>query len=446
MFYGYVIAGVASVATVATSPGQSFLVGKFFVPLQDHLGLDADAPITTVYGLATFCAAIPLMLTGNLADRFGPRVMMGVSSLMLGVACVGITQVSSLWTLGLAFFGLRFFGQGVLGLSASHALALWFERRLGTLTGIKSLAMPLAQGVLPGMITVVIASQGWQVTYALLGVIVWVSVLPLVVFVHRDRPEDIGQRVDGEPAEIRAEEHEPAHAHPEDRLLHSLAVTEGLDDIADHEGDAGVETGASEPRASTAAAFTLSQALSTRAYWIITGCLCASAIIGTAIVFLMEPMVVSAGLVKADGDRLFLVFGLVSAAFTIPAGMIVDRVHPRWVMSSATAGLALSCAILGVSTSFYVSACAMIALALGQVMAFLGSVTLLARFFGRAHHGVIRSSLGTFTVMGTSIGPYLFAKPADVFGDYTVPLIASAALTAPLALFAIALKPPKPFG
>ena len=55
MFYGWVILGVATVATLATSPGQSYLVGKFNAEIQAALGID-ETTLTAAYGIATFAA------------------------------------------------------------------------------------------------------------------------------------------------------------------------------------------------------------------------------------------------------------------------------------------------------------------------------------------------------------------------------------------------------
>ncbi|MEM9082055.1 MAG: MFS transporter, partial [Planctomycetota bacterium] len=125
-FYGWVVLGIATLATVATSPGQSYLVGVFNEPIGRAVGIE-EKQITLAYGIATACAALPLLLVGRLADRFGPKAVMIGSSIGLGIGCFAIGFVEGVWSLGVAYFFIRFMGQGALGLSASHSTAMWFE-------------------------------------------------------------------------------------------------------------------------------------------------------------------------------------------------------------------------------------------------------------------------------------------------------------------------------
>lgn len=461
MFYGWVILGIAGVATFATSPGQSYLVGKFNASIEETLGI-GETTLTGAYAIATFAAAVPLLYVGRLADRFGPRVLMGVSALALGGACWAIGYAQGPISLTLCYFLLRLSGQGALGLSASHSTAMWFERKLGTATGAKMFAMPLAILVLPPATSWLIETYAWRTAYAMLGVGVWLSVLPLVVVLHRNKPEDIGQRVDGDPPYDPVPDVHP-RAHPEAELIAGSAIEQPLaiDLVEDHDqreaarlfaarthaGDAG--TGAAAPPGEVC--FTRPQAMRTGAYWIIAVAMTTNALVATAFVFLLRKLADDVGLGPGADDRLLAIFGAAAIFFGIIAGVITDRLAPRWVIGSASALLGVTCAAFALAGSapaqqspglaIALAWGSMVCLSASQSLMFVGGSTLFARFFGRPHHGAIRASLTFFMVSGTSAGPFLTAAAAQWI-DYVGALWLYAAASVPITAAGFMLRRP----
>lgn len=467
MFYGWVILFVAMVATAATSPGQSYLVGKFSASIEASLGI-RETTLTAAYGLATFLAAIPLLFVGPLADRFGPRRIMGASAALLGVACVLIGFAAGPVSLGACYFLLRFSGQGVLGLSASHSTAMWFERKLGFATGIKTLSMPVAIVILAPLTTYLIDSAGWERAYAILGGGVCAIMLPLVIFLHRDRPEDIGLRVDGDPPLLDAPRCKHPHAHPDAELLASTSVEQPQAyDLLDDEDDAREETGAlgdrrgqgtgdakgkgsATVRADRDAArpsgdevcFTRGEALRTAAFWIITATAVLSALVGTAVVFLMSKLTTAIGLGHGAEDKLLSVFAVAFGASAPMVGALTDRVRPNLLIASSAGALGGSCVCLALASDMTLAWASMILFACSQSLSFVVGTTMLARYFGRRHHGSIRSSQSFAVVTGTSVGPFITAAAAQQVG-YIGALWIFACVCVPVAVAGLWLKTPQ---
>jgi OFA family oxalate/formate antiporter-like MFS transporter len=431
MFYGWVILVIGMVAIAATSPGQSFLVGKFNASIVDGLGIELKT-LTFAYGIATCLAAIPLLYLGRLADRFGPRLVMGLSALALGGSCWLIGHAQGPMTLGVAYFLLRFSGQGALGVSASHSTAMWFEKRLGTASGIKAFSMPIAMFLLPPLTTWLIKQYGWRMAYGLLGTGVWVTVLPLVVFLHRNKPEDIGQRVDGVTFEpVEPSPHHP-HAHPDAELMAAAAQEQPQSiDLLDDPAPVPDEI-----------CFTRAEAMRTSAYWIVTAAMTLNALVGTAFVFLLDDL---AAMAKIPGaaNQLLMVFAVASAVFSPLAGLLTDRARPNILVPCGSAMLGASCACFAVAGGHTLAWLAMFWLAASQMVIFIACGTLFARYFGRPHHGAIRASLAFTMVIGTSVGPYLAALIAEYAG-YEGTLWAFAAISVPVAIAGIGLRRPDP--
>jgi MFS family permease len=190
----------------------------------------------------------------------------------------------------------------------------------------------------------------------------------------------------------------------------------------------------------------------TRAYWIIAIAMTTNALVGTAFVFLLRKLASDIGLGEGADDRLLGVFGVSSIALGLGAGVMTDRLPPRWVVGTASALLGLTCAAFALAgagpvreVQALVVALAwgsMVLLSASQSLMFVGGSTLFARFFGRPHHGAIRASLTFFMVSGTSAGPFLTAAMAQGIG-YQGALWAFAAACVPIAAAGLTLTRPQ---
>ncbi len=79
----------------------------------------------------------------------------------------------------LAFYLLRLTGQSLMVHVEATATARAFDRERGRALGITALGMPIAEVVFPPAVVVGIATIGWRPTYAVIGVIALVVLLPL---------------------------------------------------------------------------------------------------------------------------------------------------------------------------------------------------------------------------------------------------------------------------
>ncbi len=405
-FYGPVIAAACTITLVASAPGQTVVVSQFNDSFTSTLGLTATQ-LSSAYLVGTVVAALPLTFVGAVADRFGPRRVMFVIALLFGGACIAAGQARSLPVLTLCFFGLRFLGQGSLSMLSGHILALWYERKLGTINGLK---MVFAQGgfaLTPWLAIGLISWLGWRGAYAALGILVWIVVLPLAAFVLRDRPEEKGQRLDG--------------------------------DVVPVVGDA--EMKAQDPKHPDVA-FTLKQTLATRAFWILAGATVLSGFTGTALLFHAQPLLIARGLAPQLSAAMSMSWALSVAALVLPVGYLADRVPPRGLLAIAGVLMGASPALVIFADSAVLLCVAMalygIAMAIGTAV----GVPTIARYFGRRHHGSIRGFLTFLAVAGTGLGPVVLGVSIDQTGSFTAGLLLCVGLAMVLAVASLSLKRP----
>lgn len=394
---------VCMVALFCTSPGQTFCIAVFNPSLRQALNI-SHSQLAVAYMLATLLAGLPLTAVGALTDRFGPRLATGAVAALLGLVCVATSQVTGLVSLFFVFLALRFLGQGSLSLLSNYTLAMWFDRRLGLVEGIRQLSMAGAIAVLPGINLWMIANYGWRWSYVILGVAVWIVMLPLVLFVFRNRPEDVGQRRDGDP---QASETSPAG---------------GANELWD---------------------LTFSQAVRTRAYWVVMAGNASWSLIVTAIMFNIIPILELNGLMQADAARTLTTFAVCLGTMHLIGGMLADRLPLNYLLSVAVAGMGVSVLLLMRATT--PAAAQGFGALMGSSQGLLTSVSgpLWARYYGRTHLGKIRGSLSTVLVVASSLGPLLAGVGRDYLGSYQEVLLLLAVIPFPLSVAALLATPPR---
>ncbi|WP_185063134.1 MFS transporter [Pseudonocardia eucalypti] len=160
------------------------------------------ATITAAFSLGLVVAALLGIPAGRWLDRFGPRPVMTIGSLLAVPATLGIALAGSLpvffaaWTLaGIAM-------AGVLYPPAFAALTRWWgPRRVVALTALTLLA-GLSSTIFAPLTAALLEHGGWRDTYLTLAVILAVVTIPAHLFGLRGRwPEQVPHTEPGRPGE-----------------------------------------------------------------------------------------------------------------------------------------------------------------------------------------------------------------------------------------------------
>ncbi|MCJ7660690.1 MAG: MFS transporter [Anaerolineales bacterium] len=411
-YYGWVMMVVSLFALIFTSPGQTFGIAVFNPSFREALNL-THTQLTGAYMVATLLAAVPLSMVGGLMDRFGIRRMMTIVVLLLGVACIFISQVTGLLMLFFAFFWLRLLGQGSLTLLADNTLAMWFQTRLGTVAGLRSVGVTVATAFVPALILSLIHTFGWRWAYALLGLLVWAVMLPQLALLFRNRPEDVGQ------------------------------VLDGVKETGDDDTNDKPQSPSSVVRTSRVP-YDLKGAMHTRAYWIL---LLMNAIWGmviTAITFNILPLFMSRGLAEGSAVAILAAMSISSAAFQIIAGILADRLPLNLLLSLGFVAMTVGVGFLIALGSVIMGYAFAIVMGLGSALLGAVSATVWVRYYGRTHLGKIRGSVWTATVAASSLGPFLMGITYDRINSYTPVLVFYLCLFAVIVVAVMFATPPKP--
>lgn len=421
-YYGYVILPVAIITQLATSPGQSYAVSAFTGPILDDLQL-SQSQFTGAYGLATLLGSLPLAYFGTLSDRFGIRRCLLLIVTALTLVCLAMSQVRGLVTLFIGFLFLRMLGQGAMTILATNMLPMWFDRQLGRLMGFKALAMPIGTATVPVLLAVTIAQFGWRSAYVMMGLLVLAVMLPLIVLVYRNRPNDVGQRVDG--------------------------VVELFDDDKKPEANVGEPSGVTSEEPSGGGGvvwgLNLKQAVRTRAFWIVACNDMLPALVLTGIFITLGPLVELKGLTEEAFKAAYIVTAIGMVFTMMVGGYFADRLKLNWMLPLIPLGFASTVGVLMIAddmVDIYIFA-ALQGLTIGWQ--FVVSGTLWPRYFGTKHLGQIRGSTHTIMVAASAAGPFIMGLCFDWSGSYDVSLLIFLSMFLPLiVLTPFATRPARP--
>lgn len=122
--------------------------------------------------------------------------MLAVAALF-GAAAMAFGRVENLLWLTLGFAALRFLGQGSLMLSCANLVAQWFDAKRGSALSLMALGFSASMAVHPPLAQWLTEQMGWRAAWLWLGVLTWLLLIPPILLLVQNKPEDMGLQPDG---------------------------------------------------------------------------------------------------------------------------------------------------------------------------------------------------------------------------------------------------------
>ncbi len=396
--YGWVIVGISTLALIVSNGLSIGGMPPFYKPIREEFvaigaieAARAESFIANGANITFLMSGVFSLLGGWLVTRFRLKPMMLVGCVLLGSGLILHSQAA---TATAVYFSRVLMGAslGFIGVAPCVVLVSgWFNVNRGTPLGILLTGTSLGGTLIPLMAAPLIASYGWRTAMLAISSLIWVVLLPAIIFVVKEAPAN------------------------QEAVANGGVIHEGR---------------------------TLREALTTPIFWALAAC---AALVFYPIFVTSQQFILylqSAKIGVAAETAAFAQSGLfaISIGGKFLAGFFSDKLGAVRVI--------VFCALLMFAASlvlFWLTASTALLFLLPFALGYGGTFVLLQRLtadlFGRREAGKILGAITMIEVIGAAIGGRITGYLADQnAGDYTtafygVTIASAAAFIATLIIY-----------
>jgi len=196
-FYGYIILALCFLNMVVMRGVNGSFSVYYLALLKQFSWSHSDGASVASVNFLVYALASPCV--GLAFDRLGPRLLMPLGGLLVGVGLLLSSFAGSLFDLYVSYGFITAIGQGALGFVGHIALiSYWFVRRRATAIGIATMGQGMGALIMIPLTQQLIDHIGWRSTYLVTAALILAVIVPANALLQRRRPEDVGQFPDGE--------------------------------------------------------------------------------------------------------------------------------------------------------------------------------------------------------------------------------------------------------
>jgi OFA family oxalate/formate antiporter-like MFS transporter len=398
--HGWIVVA-AAFWIIALTSGSFYSYGVFFKPMLEEFGWSRQLT-AGVMGLACLIYVVVLPFVGHLADRRGPRLVMAVSIALLGLGYLLGAYVRSAVELYLfvgVLGGLSY--PGLLPVPVA-VVSRWFDGNRGLALGITLAGVGVGTLAAPPLTALVVQGYGWRVAFLVLGSLVLLTCMPpSILFIRDPGGQGKSHAAGGQPAWPGA-----------------LPVGQG------------------------GPAFTIKQALRTRAFWVLFSLYGMGIVVVGMIMIHIVPHLTDIGMPPTVAANVLGAIGVGSVIGRILAGVLADVYGARIVLVTLLIIKVVVLLSLTTATGFALAYALgfFYGVAYGGFMVIVPALTSL--LFGLPAMGAIFATISIAEGIGFGLGSFLAGYVWDVTGSYSGSfLIGGLLILASIALVAF-LKAP----
>jgi len=409
IFYGWWIVLATSIIHFWSAGTFFYSFTAFFNPIAAEFGW-SYAAISFAASLRSIEGGIASPIVGFAADRYGPRSLLFIGSILSGFGFIFLGKINSLWSFYLLFIFLSITLSLTLPVPGWTAVANWFVTKRGTAIGILSASVGMG-GLLIYTVNWLIGIFGWRYALTLIGVIMWIVGIPASLVV-RHRPEPYGFFPDGE--------------------VYSQSILSDSKRLADN-----IQTDKTKE-------FSVRQALKTRSFWLLVAAVTISNGTVHAVIVHIMPYLISLNFARERSSIIASGLVFVSVVGRLGLGWLTNRINTRYLLAIALFLQVLGLIILSRIQNFWQALFFVLLYGPGYGGVITLRLTLLAEYFGRRSFGTIQGIVMAIAIVATMSFPLLTGIYYDLFGSYQSAWLIMAMLVFVSIPFALKARPPQP--
>ena len=381
---------------LSSSFGQTFFIGVFGPELRAEFGL-SHGDWSLVFMVGTLASAVVLPWSGRLIDHIDLRVFTGAVYVGLAAACFVTAIVNHVTVLIFAVFLLRQFGQGLMSHMSVTSMVRYFDADRGKAISLGAVGFSAGQSVLPFAAVLAIAAVGWRPTYAAMGVVLLVAVMPGALWLLMGHGE-------------RHQRHLDVLARP------------ALDQAAGRQ-------------------WTRAEVLRDPRFYVLLVGIEASAVIATALLFHQLHLADVKGWTHGWITGNYVVYAVANLATVVVAGRLVDRIGALRLVPLHLGPLVFGLVVVAAFDAPLWASLYLLATGVTIGLAFTSVSAMWAEMYGVRNIGAIKGVVSAALVFASALGPLFMGVLIDAgVGMEVICLIFAAYAVASTGLIWAALR------
>lgn len=396
IYYGWYVVAVGCVAIAMTTGVVSNCFSQFVKPVCADMGISRQemSMIQTVFSFSSMAFA---MIWGSLSKKLHLHKAMCVCAVVMPIvyACYGLMQ--KIWMGYIVSVVITPFFYIISMNVFNYIIGNWFIKNRGLAVGLASMGSGIGGMVMNTVSSQLIIHIGWRMTYFVLAVVMFVLVVPLMILVVREKPEDKGLKPYGwEEAEAERA------AKAQDKAAQAATAFEG---------------------------YMFSEAIRMPVFWAVVFCSVSMVTAIMAFYPTMAPHLNDCGYSVTFAALMTSVAMGALAIGKVTLGRMFDKLGNRRAVT-----IACSCTLVGtIAMIFCTSPVALVFIVLGVGLGCsFGAVCMpiiVQNIFGMKDYNSIYSKLTVATNLGSALAPVITGRTYDVCGSYVPAYIGVAVLT-----------------
>ena len=384
IYYGYWLIAAAFVAQFVSVGMQNYVIGPFMIPMTEELGWTrAEYTIPRTFGQVMM--AFTGFVVGGYVDRHGAKQFMLAGVFVLALALYLLGLIEYLWQWIILNGLVLTVGAALIGnLVVNVTLAKWFVDFRGRAIAFAAMGVSFAGVVLTPLVTFIIDTEGWRVTWQLLAFGTLVCVIPVSLCMRR-APEDFGLLPDGMTEED----------------VQAGKAAKAMQDFTN--------------------SMTRREAIHTPSFYLLVLAFGLFSITIAVMLLQTVPFMTDAGYSRTTAAMMITIASIPALLSKPIWGWLIDGLQPKPLAATSAAFTATSLFII----VFAVQAGSIFWVYTGFVILGLGwggmiplQEVIWASFFGRRYLGSVRSAALPFSLLLTAGVPLATSYYYDVVGNY----------------------------
>ena len=354
----------------------------FIDPIEESFPTWSRAVVTFSVSLRGMESGLLAPFAGRLVDRYGPRRLIAIGSVIVAISLVMLSRITSLWMFYLSFVVLAL-GMSTCTLTVPmSAVANWFHKKLGIAGAFAIIGFGLSGALVP-VIERLISTYGWRTTFLILAVGVLIVILPLSL-VFRHKPQPYGYLPDGEQEPSVPLSSEAVQKPPLEKVWKAREV------------------------------------LSSGVFWRVTVAYICHMMLLAGIITHLMPYLESVGIQRSTASFVTMSLALASIASRLSFGWLADRRERKTLSMTGFAVMAIGILLyLNVSDqAFWLLIPFIVLFSIGHGGNNALRSPMIVSYFGRGNFGSVMGLMMGFCSIGSVLAAPLAGLVWDTMGSY----------------------------